>query len=570
MNSINDSETRVLPDRDSSRAASTLIPGGESGETGVEEKGNVELNNHPGSPTNSAQGQEPARPRKLTKVQWLIVCACIYVTDFLYGLDATIAADIQGAIVEQFGQVQQLAWIGVAFFLGSAALILPLGDLYGSFDMKWLFAGSVACFEIGSVVCGAAPTMTALIVGRVIAGIGGSGIYLGGLNIISSLTSPLERGTYIGLMGFFWGLGAVLGPVVGGSFSVSVTWRWAFYINLVVGAVTAPGILWLIPSINQGKGDSVYSRLSKLDFVGFLLGAGLWASFTIVLTMAGNQWPWKDGRTIALFVVFGVLLLSYVIQQAFAIFTTEERRSFPVHLLRSRTQILLVVANAANITVLYVVIYFIPIYFQFVHQDSALLAAVRLLPFVIATVSFNVVAGYILPKVQYYLAIYVVSGVLMTVGSGLLLGYFDPLTPQAHIYGFSVLVAVGCGLTLQTHYTISGIKAKEHIVQALSLQNIAQIGGATIALVIAGQIFQSSAFKHLNSALAGLGYSESDIRNGVSGAQSDLFKQLSDPLRDVAVRAITKAMQQSLSLVVAGGGITLLTGVLMKVEKLIP
>jgi hypothetical protein len=286
--------------------------------------------------------------------------------------------------------------------------------------------------------------------------------------------------------------------------------------------------------------------------------------------MAGNQWPWNDGRTITLFVVLGVVLLSYAIQQAFSIFTTEERRSFPVRLLKSRTQVLLVVANSANITVLYVVLYFIPIYFQFVHQDTALLAAVRLLPFVITTVTFNLVAGYILPKIQYYMGIYIVSGVLMTLGSGLLLGYFDPLTPSAHIYGFSVLVAVGCGLTLQTHYTISGIKAKENIGQALSLQNIAQIGGATIALVIAGQIFQSSAFKNLSTALAGLGYSESDIRNGVSGAGSDLFKQLSDPLRDHAVRAITKAMQQSLSLVVIGSAITLVTGFLMKVEKLIP
>jgi MFS family permease len=543
------------------------MPGGESD---VEKKGTDEPNNRPGSPTHLAEGQEPSRPRELTKVQWLIVCSCIYITDFLYGLDATIAADIQGAIIERFGHVQQLAWIGVGFFVGSVAVILPIGELYGCFDMKWLFAGSVALFEIGSVVCGAAPTMNALIVGRVIAGIGGSGIYLGGLNIISALTSPLERGTYIGLLGFCWGLGAVLGPVVGGSFSVSVTWRWAFYINLVVGAVVAPGILWLIPSINYGKDDSVYSRLSKLDFVGSLLGAGLWASFTIVFTMAGNQWPWNDGRTITLFVVLGVVLLSYAIQQAFSIFTTEERRSFPVRLLKSRTQVLLVVANSANITVLYVVLYFIPIYFQFVHQDTALLAAVRLLPFVITTVTFNLVAGYILPKIQYYMGIYIVSGVLMTLGSGLLLGYFDPLTPSAHIYGFSVLVAVGCGLTLQTHYTISGIKAKENIGQALSLQNIAQIGGATIALVIAGQIFQSSAFKNLSTALAGLGYSESDIRNGVSGAGSDLFKQLSDPLRDHAVRAITKAMQQSLSLVVIGSAITLVTGFLMKVEKLIP
>ncbi|KAI5460751.1 major facilitator superfamily domain-containing protein [Mariannaea sp. PMI_226] len=551
---------------DSSRAPSTLVP---SGDCDVEKDQIDKCSGHQTPTADFVSDQEPGRPENLTNIKWFIILVCIYVTDFLYGLDATIAADIQGDIIEQFGHIQQLAWIGVGFFLGSVAVILPVGELFGCFNMKWLFAGSVACFEIGSLICGAAPAMTALIVGRVIAGIGGSGIYLGGLNMISALTSPQERGTYIGLMGFFWGLGAVLGPVVGGSFAVHATWRWAFYINLVVGAVAAPGILWLMPSINYGKHESVYSRLARLDFVGFILGAGLWTSFTMALTMAGNQWPWKDGRTIAIFIVLGFLLVSYAIQQTFSIFTTEKRRSFPVQLLRSRTQILLVVANAANITVLYIVVYFVPIYFQFVHQDSALMAAVRLLPFVIITVTFNVAAGYILPKVQYYMIIYVVSGILMTLGSGLLMGYFDPSTPAAHIYGFSVLIAIGCGMTLQTHYTISGIKAKENIGQALSLQNIAQIGGATIALVIAGQIFQSLSFQYLSQVLSGLGFSEADIRNGAAGTQSELFKQLSGPVKDQAVRAITKAMQKSLTLVVVGSAVTLVTGILMKFEKII-
>jgi MFS family permease len=91
--------------------------------------------------------------------------------------------------------------------------------------------------------------MNALIVGRTIAGVGGSGIFLGSahqsnsshsvntvsstLNYFSLSTSDKERGRYISGIGAVWGLGAVLGPVVGGAFSTSsATWRWAFYINL--------------------------------------------------------------------------------------------------------------------------------------------------------------------------------------------------------------------------------------------------------------------------------------------------------------------------------------------------
>ena len=66
--------------------------------------------------------------------------------------------------------------------MASVAVILLVGALYTSFNMKWIFVASVALFEIGSAICGAAPNMDTLIVGRVIAGAGGSGIYLGSLN----------------------------------------------------------------------------------------------------------------------------------------------------------------------------------------------------------------------------------------------------------------------------------------------------------------------------------------------------------------------------------------------------
>lgn len=99
--------------------------------------------------------------------------------------------------------------------------------------MKIIFIASIVIFEVGSTVCGAAPTMNALIVGRVIAGIGGAGLYIGILQYLTTLTTHDERGGYMGGVGFVWGLGAVLGPVIGGSFSDSgATWRWAFYINL--------------------------------------------------------------------------------------------------------------------------------------------------------------------------------------------------------------------------------------------------------------------------------------------------------------------------------------------------
>jgi MFS family permease len=101
------------------------------------------------------------------------------------------------------------------------------GKAYGMFNVKWLHIGSVLIFTVGSAICGAAPTMTALIVGRVIAGIGGAGLYLGMLNLIAINTLESERPAYMGGTGVVWGAGTILGPVIGGAFAdSSATWRW--------------------------------------------------------------------------------------------------------------------------------------------------------------------------------------------------------------------------------------------------------------------------------------------------------------------------------------------------------
>lgn len=509
--------------------------------------------------------------RTLTGLRWALVCISLYISIFIYGLDTTIAADVQGSVVEAFGHVEQLAWVGAGFPLGSVSVILLNGVMYTTFNMKWMYIASLGLFEVGSALCGAAPNMGALIVGRVLAGAGGSGVFMGCLNYLSSLTTPEERGLYITGTGFCWGIGAVLGPVIGGSFvTSSATWRWAFYINLIIAAALFPAYLFALPSFHPvTTGVSVMDRVKKIDVVGLFLGAGVWVSFTMAFTMAGGQWPWSDGRTIGTIVAFVVTLVAFAIQQTWCIFTTPDSRSFPVHLLRSRSQILLYIGTAANITSLFVIVYFIPIYFQFVHSDSALQAAVRLLPFVVVTVVFNLSAGHLLSKVKYYMPIYVVSGIFMTLGSALLTAYLDPATPASYIYGFTCITAVGSGLTLQIGYAVATLKAPKHMGDALSLQNVAQIGGSVIALVIAGQVFQSAAIGNLTKVLGGTGlYTDADIRSAVAGAQSRLFEELSGDLRDQAVLAITQAMQRSFILVCVGGGVLTIAGVLMKREKL--
>ncbi|PLB36279.1 major facilitator superfamily domain-containing protein [Aspergillus candidus] len=509
--------------------------------------------------------------RKVTGFCWFLICAALYLSASMYGLDTTIAADVQGAVIETFGEVSQLAWIGAGFPLGSVAVILPYGFLYTTFNMKYLYIAGIILFQAGSALCGAAPTMNALIVGRVFAGAGGTGIYLGGLNHFSALTMRQERGIYLTGTGFVWGLGAILGPVVGGGFSdSSATWRWGFYINLIIGAITAPVYLFYLPPIHPAAGKPLRDRLLRLDYLGFVLSAAAWVTFTMGFISAGGVWAWHEGRTIALLVVFAVLLVLYALQQYLCLFTTTATRSFPGHLLRSRTQILLYITTTCANTGMFFTAYYIPIYFQFTQNDSSLMAAVRLLPYLLVTITCNLATGWALPKVQYYMPLCLISGALMTLASGLFVGLLSPDTPTAHIYGFTILMAIGTGITMQLGYAVASLKVPaSDIFSAINLQNVAQIGATVLCLVIAGQVFQSTAVRNLTSVLAGRGFSETEIHGAVAGTQSALFESLRGDVRDAAVGAITAAMRRAFVVPLVAGGVGLFSSLLMKRERLL-
>ena len=139
-----------------------------------------------------------------------------------------------------------------------------------------------------------------------------------------------------------------------------------------------------------------------MDWPGFILSTGTLVCFTMVLTFAGATWSWDDHRTISMFVVFGVLLALIVIQQHFFILTTHEARMVPPSLVtRNRSEVLLCIQTAATVTNIQVPLYYIPLYFQFVHSDTSMMAAVRLLPFILVLISANMIAGFLLPRIGY-------------------------------------------------------------------------------------------------------------------------------------------------------------------------
>ncbi|CAM1506033.1 Fc.00g056740.m01.CDS01 [Cosmosporella sp. VM-42] len=140
--------------------------------------------------------------------------------------------------------------------------------------------------------------------------------------------------------------------------------------------------------------------------------------------------------------------------------------------------------------------------------------------------------------------IFVVSGILMTIGAALLTAYLDPKTPTSYICGFTVITAVGSGLSLQIGYAVVTPKAPEDMGGALSPQNDAQIGGSVVSLVIAGQVFQSTAVTKFTKVLASKGFTGADIQSAIAGAKGGVFEEISGPLKEEAILATTQATQK--------------------------
>lgn len=306
----------------------------------------------------------------------------------------------------------------------------------------------------------------------------------------------------------------------------------------------------------------------QIDWVGAVFNAIVFVLFMVVLTFSGSTWPWNTSEPIALWTIFGLSLVLYTLQQTFAIFTSPERRLFPVHFVKSRTLLLLYLTTAASASANAVCIYYVPLFFQFTKGDSALQAAVRLLPFIVLFVFSVMFAGGLLPVFGRYAPWYFPAAMLTLIG-GSLMYRVDSSTATASIYGFQILIAVGVGFIFQTGYNVAAAKVSPlDIPASIGFINVAQIGSIAIALSISGALFQNLGFAYLSQALADYHFSEPVLRSALAGIESVVLNREGAVVRALAVEAIVATIGKIYALVIAGGALTLVCACLMSWEKL--
>ncbi|KAF2251176.1 putative efflux pump antibiotic resistance protein [Trematosphaeria pertusa] len=497
-----------------------------------------------------------AAPRNISGWKWWLTMIAILTSTFLYALDATVVADLQPVIVEEFDSIQDLSWLSVAFLLTATATNLFWGRIYSNFNAKWFYIFTVLVFEIGSAICGAAPSMKVMIVGRAIAGAGGSGLYVGCMTLIAMTTTMAERPVYVSYTILTWGIGIILGPVIGGAFSESaVGWRWAFYINLFIGAACAPVYLLLIPNKDPRPGATIKQRAVEMDYPGTVLQCGALTAFILAVNLGGVTFPWDSGRIIALFVVSGVLFIMLGVQQVWNIFTTQARRIIPVQFFRSRTVLILFAASAASGSCTF-----------FTRNDTPLDAGVRLLPFIIALVVFVFLNGTLMGRLGYYMPWYLVGGLLTVAGSALMYT-IDHDDSASRVYGYTVLMGAGVGMFLQASFSVAqAVVEPENIPPAIAFITLAQFIGITLGLAIGNAILLNASQTTIQQILPTTPLA--DIQAAISGARSGLVQSLSPELRGRVLAAIVDAIDKTYILVITGGALVTVLSLGMRFHKL--
>ncbi|KAL2061144.1 hypothetical protein VTL71DRAFT_7417 [Oculimacula yallundae] len=426
------------------------------------------------------------------------ICLGLCIAVFLVALDNTIIATAIPKITDEFHSLDDVGWYGSAYLLTTAAFTLLFGRLYTIFPLKIVYLAAIALFELGSLICGVAPSSVALIVGRAIAGIGSAGIFSGALLIIANSAPLHKRPAYTGMMSAMYGVASVAGPLLGGAFTDKATWRWCFYINLPIGALAVIFIFFLFdspPVSDNVRSSRTWFGLAKqLDLFGTLFFIPSIICLLLALQFGGSTYAWSDGRIIAYFVVFGVCLFIFI---GFQIYFPDTASISP-KIVRNRS----ILAGAWFAFCMggafFAILYYLPIWFQAVKGASAFRSGIMNIPLVLAVVVGAILSGGLVTVIGYYVPFMIASTILMSVGEGLLTT-FEPSTGSSKWIGYQVICGLGIGFGMQQPLiAVQVVLPMELVPAGTALMVFCQTLGASIFVSVAQNQFQSKLISGLH------------------------------------------------------------------------
>ncbi|MEU7045281.1 MDR family MFS transporter [Streptomyces varsoviensis] len=447
-------------------------------------------------PDSQAKNRQPRSVR--------VVLMALMIAMLLAMLDNMIVGTAMPTIVGELGGLSHLSWVVTAYTLATAAstpIWGKLGDMYGR---KGIFLTSIVVFLIGSALSGMSQSMDQLIAFRAVQGLGAGGLMVGVMAIIGDLIPPRERGKYQGMMAGVMAVAMIGGPLVGGTLTDHLGWRWSFYINLPLGAI-ALAMVTAVLHLPKKRAEG------RIDYVGAaLLTIGI-VSLVLITTWGGTEYAWGSGRIIGLGALGVVALVAFVF--------VERKVSAPIlplHIFRNLNFSLVTVIGFLVGFVMFGSTTFLPLYQQTVQGASATNSGLLLLPMLLAMMAVSLIAGRVTTNTGKYKMFPVMGGALITIGL-FLLAQMDTGTSRFTSGVYMAVLGAGMGFLMQMTMLIAqnSVEMKDMGVGSSSATLFRTIGGS-FGVAIFGAIFTNQVKDTMTARLGDKGGS---VVSG--GAQMD-------------------------------------------------
>ncbi|WP_327656569.1 DHA2 family efflux MFS transporter permease subunit [Streptomyces sp. NBC_00483] len=410
-----------------------------------------------------------------------IVIAGLLLGIVLATLDGTIVGTALPVIVDDLGGLDHLSWVVTAYLLATAVttpLWGKIGDLYGR---KGSYLTSIVIFLAGSVLCGLAQDMGQLIAFRAVQGIGAGGLFVGALSLVGTLLGPAEAGRSQSVIGVLLPAAMIGGPLLGGFLTDQLNWRWAFYVNVPVGAVT-------LAIVGAGVRVRTERVRARVDLAGAALLTAAILALTLLSSWAGVTYAWMSPQIAALALVSVAALAGFV--------AVERRAAEPVippRLFRDRNfgvaQVLTFTAGAAMIAAAT----YLPQYMQHVRGMSSTGSGLLLLPLMLGMMGAQLAIGRRVSNGGRYRRYPIAGGALATAGAlALLLLGAETATWAASALPLALGIGLGCLFQPSLLITMNSAEPRD-IGAAGGTQTLLRTVGGSLGVAVLGSVFAQRA-----------------------------------------------------------------------------
>lgn len=422
---------------------------------------------------NGTTATDTTGPRSLPRKQVAITMAGMMLAMFLGSLDQTIVGTAMPRIVSDLGGFTHYTWITTAYIIASTVTVPIIGKLTDMYGRKWFYTAGIAIFIGGSLLCGFSQSMLQIILFRGLQGVGAGIMMANAFIIIGDLFPAIERGKYQGLASGVFGISSVIGPMLGGFITDSLSWHWVFFVNVPLGIVIIALFALFFPPLRPAS----YKR--KIDYFGLVTLILSVVPTMLALSWAGVDFPWVSAPIIGMFVFSAAMTALFVIIESRA-----EEPLIPLWIFKDR-----VVAVSTIVTFLtgfstFGAIIFIPLFFQGVLGTSATASGSFLTPMMLGVVAGSIVSGQVLSRTGGHYRIQGVVGLAIMALGTWFISRMTADTSYSMAVVYIVIAGIGAGIIMPL-YTIAVQNAVPYTVMGVATSSTAFIRSLAGAMGLA-------------------------------------------------------------------------------------